>query len=367
MAFCHDATVSGSVVANKTRRGFREILHDYPQALDFLWRRLPNGLYVFNYHRIGDAEASPFDSNVFSCDERAFREHVRLIKSNFELIDTTKLVNEVLHAPLNRRLALLTFDDGYHDNFAAAFPILKEEGASAVFFLPTGLIESPTVPWWDEIAWLIKNSQEPSVTASFIAQPIARVPKSINNTVRQVLNAFKASSLDAEVKVAELRKTLRCELSDKDRKQLFVSWEEAKLMSDGGMDIGSHAHSHRILSHLSREEQRQELESSKAMLEERLGRKVDTVAYPVGSREAFNETTLELAKASGYKAGFSYISGINYPGKMQYLELRRIPVDCNANAERLKATTLLSTDFGLNALRLMSSTGSWVRRQVTSK
>ena len=53
---------------------------------------------------------------------------------------------------------LITFDDGYRDNYTLAFPILRKHGVQAVFFLPTAFIGTGKLPWWDVIAYIIKHS-----------------------------------------------------------------------------------------------------------------------------------------------------------------------------------------------------------------
>lgn len=322
--------------------------------MDALWERLPAGLYVFNYHRVGDANATPFDPNVFSCDEVAFREHVRLLKSNFDVVSAETMIDQVLGGrPLTKRLAVITFDDGYHDNFAAAFPILRDEGASAIFFLPTALVASSVVPWWDEIAWLVKNTREPFISASWINSPLSRSSQSVPELISKVLTAFKANPAEPAVKIEELKRTLKCEMPVHAAEPLFLNWEQAKAMREGGMDIGSHAHTHQILAHLTREQQRQELTTSKTILESHLGERVHTVAYPVGTKGAFNDDTLELAKACGYKAGFSYIQGVNNSKRLQPFELRRISVDNNPDVWGVKLATLRATDMGLRAQQLV--------------
>jgi peptidoglycan/xylan/chitin deacetylase (PgdA/CDA1 family) len=134
---------------------------------------------------------------------------------------------------------------------------------------------------------------------------------------------------------------------------LFMSWEEAREMRRGGMWIGSHAHSHQILAHLKPEEQKNELTTSKAILESHLGEAVHTVAYPVGTKGAFNNATLEAARSSGYKAGFSYIPGVNRPTQWLPFELRRISVDNNPDTVSVKLSTLLATELGIRAKELL--------------
>ena len=62
-------------------------------------------------------------------------------------------------APWKEPAALVTFDDGYRDNFEEAVPILKELNVPATFFIPTEFVESPKLPWWDNVAYVIKQTR----------------------------------------------------------------------------------------------------------------------------------------------------------------------------------------------------------------
>ena len=134
---------------------------------NIIWPLRSNGLYCFNFHRIGDAEKTPFDPCVYSCDGENFEKYLNFFQKNFRIID----INE-LHAiiqsgkPVNERLALITFDDGYSDNYHVAYPILKAMNIPATFFITTSLVESNIVPWWDEIAWHIKQIDMPELSLS---------------------------------------------------------------------------------------------------------------------------------------------------------------------------------------------------------
>jgi peptidoglycan/xylan/chitin deacetylase (PgdA/CDA1 family) len=50
-----------------------------------------------------------------------------------------------------RNRVLVTFDDGYLDNYTVAFPILRSLGVQGVFFLPTAFVGTGELPWWDII------------------------------------------------------------------------------------------------------------------------------------------------------------------------------------------------------------------------
>jgi hypothetical protein len=112
------------------------------------WR----GLLVLTYHRIGDPAESPLDRNLFSATAEEFARQVCHLARECEVIGLDD-VPAALRARGGRRV-LVTFDDGYRDNFELAFPLLRAAGMPAAFFLATGFLDRPRLSWWDELAWM---------------------------------------------------------------------------------------------------------------------------------------------------------------------------------------------------------------------
>jgi peptidoglycan/xylan/chitin deacetylase (PgdA/CDA1 family) len=106
----------------------------------------------------------------------------------------------------------------------------------------------------------------------------------------------------------------------------FLDWDEALAMVRGGMSVGSHTLSHRILSSLPPEEQRRELAGSRDVLHQRLGVAVDSLAYPVGEPSSFSGLTRQFAREAGYRAAFSFFGGVNRRGKVDPWNVARIAV-----------------------------------------
>jgi hypothetical protein len=119
---------------------------------------------VLNYHRIGQASSSPLDPGVFSATAEAFDWQMAFLKQQCHVISAADLLHEA--ALTAGRCVMLTFDDGYRDNHEVALPILKRHGLTATFFIATGYIDNPRVPWWDEIAWMIRSSPKKALEAS---------------------------------------------------------------------------------------------------------------------------------------------------------------------------------------------------------
>ena len=52
----------------------------HPKVVNLFWKHLPNGVYVFTYHRIGDKYATNYDRAVFSCTTEALEQQIIAIK-----------------------------------------------------------------------------------------------------------------------------------------------------------------------------------------------------------------------------------------------------------------------------------------------
>jgi peptidoglycan/xylan/chitin deacetylase (PgdA/CDA1 family) len=87
-----------------------------------------------------------------------------------------------------------------------------------------------------------------------------------------------------------------------------MSWHQIREMADNGMSIQSHTMTHPFLSDLSPQEIRWELQESKTILEQQLGRAVDYLSLPGGR---CNSTVKEIAKEVGYRALCTSIVGYN--------------------------------------------------------
>jgi peptidoglycan/xylan/chitin deacetylase (PgdA/CDA1 family) len=95
-------------------------------------------------------------------------------------------------------------------------------------------------------------------------------------------------------------------------------------MIRNGMAIGSHTHSHQVLSQWGPERQREELCRSRAILKEQLGIEANVLAYPVGARTSFTNQTQQAARDAGYHAAFSFYGGTNLQGNISPYDVARI-------------------------------------------
>lgn len=273
-------------------------------------------LLVINHHRIGDPDATSFDRGVFSATEAQFDRQIRYLRRHFPIVWGEELQELVSGArPLTRTHVAITFDDGYLDNYRLAFPILRSHGVSAAFFLISDYVGTAAVPWWDEIAFLIRQTAQPQLELTGLGSITVPNGPDREDLIRLVLRQYKRSdAASAATLLEDLRHTAQCPLPAPRRR--FLDWSEAREMAHAGMVIGSHTQSHRILARLSPEQQQHELQQSKLQIEHQIGLPVRSLSYPVGIHGTFDETTERLARDAGYTLCFSFYGGLNLPGNL---------------------------------------------------
>ncbi|WP_312515754.1 polysaccharide deacetylase family protein [Anaerospora sp.] len=219
--------------------GFSELLEDLSTISEASYREIP----VLLYHRIG------YTNGYLTITPEKFAADMQILTDYGYHTIPLSLFEKFLidgNVELPERPMLITFDDGYADNYEYAFPILQKQQMTAVFYIIAGLLGQP------------------------------------------------------------------------DR----VSAEHIRAMAGGGMQFGSHTMTHRALGELPESEIRDELQTSKNILENVLSSDIRTIAYPRGS---YNQETLRIAKELGYVGGLTTRNG-KCTRQADHFVLNRIPL-----------------------------------------
>ena len=293
-----------------------------------LWPMLANGLYCFNFHRIGNWQDTHFDPCVFSCDADNFRQYVIFLKNNFRIITLDELAKIIDNDnPITEKLALLTFDDGYADNYHIAYPILSSLNLSATFFITTSLVDSNIISWWDEIAWHVRQCAGKTIKLTNWQQGIDIDMPASQQNIRKVLQQVKARPSTIDLQLEEFRNLSEKPVPDELKNNIFMSWQQLVEMSANKMSIGGHSHTHRIFSCLTASELNFELEESKKLLELHLQKPINSLSYPVGGTATYNRNMFNTISAKGYKLGFSFRGVANSNPRENRFELGRFSID----------------------------------------
>jgi peptidoglycan/xylan/chitin deacetylase (PgdA/CDA1 family) len=303
-------------------------------GVSMLRSALIRDLRILAYHRvltINDDDAFDFDLELISASEHDFRDQVSLLAQRYNPVSFGDVIRAIEKGePLPPRPVIVTFDDGYDDNYRIAFPILRELGVPATFFVSTGHIDSGLPYAYDWFVYMICTSKAehlriPGLGVD-ISIPGARLQRrSLATDLLDRMKWLDAASQEEIVATMEKEWSMPRTQGHPDCRPM--SWDQLREMQAAGMEIGSHGIWHNMLAKLSPEAMSMEVIGSRQALERELGAPAEVLSYPVGGTDAYDDNVIATARAAGYKLGCSYVSGTSPVPQQQQFELRRLPVE----------------------------------------
>jgi peptidoglycan/xylan/chitin deacetylase (PgdA/CDA1 family) len=286
-------------------------------------RRSGRYLIILNYHR---ATRGDLRRHLLYLRRHYCIMHVEAALEKLYAVHKGKRRGEDLRTPL-----VLTFDDGYRDNYTHGFSLARELEVPLTIYLIPGYIESGEYFWWGEGKRLVHRAQKDEVVIEghtyYLHHSYERVALShlIDTRLRRA-----QSVAEREQFLVDVRKLLAVPPSvvEEEEATLPMTWEQIREMDESGwISFGAHTMHHPILAYLRDPiEARQEIESCQTLLEQRLGHPVRSFAYPVGQRQHISEAVIEAVRQAGYEWALTTHYGYNTPQTNPHL-LRRIEVD----------------------------------------
>jgi peptidoglycan/xylan/chitin deacetylase (PgdA/CDA1 family) len=293
---------------------------------DVLSRFAGGRLVIFGYHRIraDERQTTPFADELYGPTIAEFERQMRWLLRHADILSEDALLRRLNGVGRSRRLAaMVTFDDGYRDNYTLAFPVLQRLRIPATLFVPALNIEERRLGWWDLIAWLVKRTTRKEIELDGVWYDLT------NGRGRAISLLQRRMQFERQERtrglVERLAEACRQVLPNpREQSAEIMSWEELREVSDGVVAVGSHTHTHRVLATLDPDAQREELEESRKLLELRLSRPVRSIAYPVGGYRHFTADSMALAEQCGYLLGYSFWTGFNRWKSIERFDVKRI-------------------------------------------
>ena len=253
-----------------------------------------------------------------------------LRKNNYEIISLSRVAKILNDNYKKKKFAVLTFDDGYIDNYVHAYPIFKKHRVPFSIYVTTNFPDGNGILWWYILEDLILkeariefqlNGLEYQYSCASLLQKewayqqihglILNGPS--NDLNQRILQVFKNYDIDF------LKKT----------SQLALTWEQIREMSaDPLIEIGAHTINHQVLSKLTDFAVQKEMEGSRDKIESEINQKVEHFSYPFGTRKEVGQREFRIAKKCGFKTSTTTtIANIFKEHKDLLEQLPRIPVN----------------------------------------
>jgi peptidoglycan/xylan/chitin deacetylase (PgdA/CDA1 family) len=285
----------------------------------YIWQRivLRRRAVVLMYHRVltkqERAQSWSHPAVVIDCD--TFDKQMEFLKRWFVVLALRDFAERFeRNQPFPTGSILITFDDGWEDNFTNALPILRRHNLPALIFLPENYIGAKRAFWQESLARLLalaaaRVRREPSERSRFAATlsdaDLAHVLDIAEGDRAAILAAVasqKRHSREATWRlIGALTTALGPECESLSASDGFIDWSQVAEMAEHEIAFGGHGVEHLLLTQVSDAEAHAEISGSKAMIDRRLNGTTPTFSFPNGY---WTEALRDQVKAAGFRLAF---------------------------------------------------------------
>lgn len=302
-------------------------------------------LYIAMYHYTRDLKHSRYPE-IKGMDISLFRQQIEYMKGNFNIVTMEQVVDAVcMGEKLPERALLLTFDDGYIDNYTFAFPVLQEYGVQGSFFIPGKTFTTHQLLDVNKIHYILASAN--------IFELVEDIKKEMDYYRGQEYDYASTDELFHEYAIADrfdiketvfVKRMLQTVLPERLRNiissnllkkyvgvteeqlayELYMTEDQIRTMRHCGMFIGIHGYDHYWLGNLPVEKMEEDISMALGTLDEFIDRKQWVMNFPYGN---YNKDVLEYIRSQGAKIGLTTQVRVADLDKDDALTLPRL--DCN--------------------------------------
>jgi peptidoglycan/xylan/chitin deacetylase (PgdA/CDA1 family) len=276
-------------------------------------------LSILLYHGVTRIESKGIENfSKKHIHEKIFFKQMKYLKKNFNVIS----MNEITYCNKNKiklpkKSIAITFDDGFHNNFSVATPILNDLNLPCTFYICPGVIGTKNMFWVDEIEDCINLTQK-----RFIKIDLGKKTYSFALTT-------KKKKIDSINKIKFFCKLSPSLTKDKIINQLIdetqiipnvnhsknyakANWKQVREVAKNDLFcIGGHSMNHDILSRQKKNEVSKDIEKSIKVISKRIKQKITHYSYPEGQKDHYNNRIINILKKNEIECCPSAMFGQN--------------------------------------------------------
>lgn len=299
---------------------------------------------IVMYHYVRDLLNSRYP-RIKGMNVSDFKQQLCYLKKNYEIISMDKLIAAVKsQIPISDNSAMLTFDDGYIDNYTNVLPILEANDCTGSFFIPGKTFTEHKLLDVNKIHYILACGSKKSILSDvfrmldYYRGQEFEIPQN-DELYEQYAVASKLDDAETIFIKRILQNALPERLRNKISSELFkkyVGVDEGKMayelymtedqvfsLKRRGMYIGLHGYDHYWLEKLSEDEMKKDIDQAIDVMSPFVEKDKLVFNYPYGS---YNGKVLKYIAEKGVILGLTTQKGIADIEKDSLLELPRI--DC---------------------------------------
>lgn len=302
--------------------------------------------YISMYHYTRNLVHSRYQ-RIKGMDINLFRHQIEFFKNTFNVLTMEEVLEFFVRGgqKIPENSVLLTFDDGYIDNYTYALPILEEFGLQGSFFIPGKTFMTHQLLDVNKIHYILASAEVHSLIRNIFERlDYYRGTEFEYPSNEELFNEHAIANRFDCKEIIFVKRILQTVLPEKLRNQissdlfekyvgvseeqlayeLYMTEEQIRTMKRHGMFIGLHGYDHYWLGNLSETEMRQDVDRALEAMDEFIDRDGWVMNYPYGN---YNQGVLDYISKKGAVLGLTTEVRIAEIGKDRPLELPRL--DCN--------------------------------------
>jgi len=274
---------------------------------------------------------------------------IRALKRwKFDIVSIDEVCHRAATSPTPRRFVCLTFDGGYKDVVASAYPVLSRHGVPFTVYLPTAFPDRLGEAWWLALEAIIARESRISLVMHRHERHFEIAASAEKYQLYEFLWGWMRglSPPDLSAAINDLCKRYSVDLAALSRESA-MDWDDfAKLAADPLVTIGSATVNYPALSNLKDADAQREMTMGRAVAQAAFQRDVGHFAYPFGDRAAFARKHVEIAEEAGFASAVSALSGVVHAeGRTNLRALPRLCWDGRQRSLRVMRVLLSGAAF----------------------
>jgi peptidoglycan/xylan/chitin deacetylase (PgdA/CDA1 family) len=256
-----------------------------------------------------------------------FSQQMRFLSNRHNVLRLSDFVKHLRDgSAFPRHSVVITFDDGYENNYTEAFPVLQKYGIPATLFLSTRFIGKEEMFWSDRLELIFRSPECRSRLSKHLATIGIRDTLPTGQLDALIKYCKKIDDGEKEALISRLEELSGIDGQKRPHDFRCLTWEQVREMCASRLiEVGSHTHNHVIMTRVDPERAREEICMSRDNLRENLSVTPTLFSYPNGALGDYDETSQSLLLEHGFECALLTEEDFNTGNSAPY-ELRRIGV-----------------------------------------
>ena len=275
------------------------------------------------YHYTRDLRNSRYP-NIKGLDVNLFEQQLDYFNENFTPVSMEQVLDAVKNKiELPPNAVLLTFDDGYIDNFTYAMPLLEKKGIQGSFFIPGKTFREHKLLDVNKVHFILSSTEIGNLVSSLNKKmDYYRGSEFKYPSVKELYEEYAEPNRFDDKDTIYVKRMLQTALPEKIRNlisselfeefvgiseeqfayELYMTEDQIRTLKRHGMFIGIHGYDHYWLGKLDKLQMQQDIENALNALDEFVDRNSWVINYPYGN---YSDDVISFARENGAVIGLS--------------------------------------------------------------